>query len=194
MPDDTFRATWRRHYGDCPPVGFLLRESYPDRWFRIHSLPASKRYPESAAELSILLARHNALAADILGEDAPCVVVTNPEYNGATTTRPRGARQLAALGLQPLMTIAADKPIEGGTPWWISLEAARLAWRSRSLDDLLTDVANHLLAPFVIMAESSGRVYAPYDGGADLFLESPADRDQLKEKYAAWLSPDPSGL
>ena len=194
MPDDSFRETWRRHYGDCPPVGFLLRETYPDRWFRIHSLPGSKRYPDSAAELSILLARHNTLAADILGEESACVVVTNPEYEPRLVARARGQRQLAGLGLQVLMTVAATNPIEGGEPWSIPLSASRMAWRARALDDVLTDVANHLISPFLIAAESSGRVYAPYDGGADLFVGSSAERDELRGKYASWLSSDPSGL
>ena len=194
MPDDSFRDTWRQHYGDCPPVGFLLRESYPDRWFRVHSLPASKRYPDSASELSILLARHNTLATDILGDGSPCILITNPTYDPRLAARARGQRQLAALGLQPLMTIAADKPIEGGKPWSIPLSAARVTWRARGLDDVLTDVANHLLGPMVIVAEASGRVYAPYDGGADLFVESSQERDELRTKYASWLPSDPSGL
>jgi hypothetical protein len=59
---------------------------------------------------------------------------------------------------------------------------------------VLSDVANALLGPFLIVSEATGRVYAPYDGGADLFLSSESERDQYREKYSAWLSAHPSGL
>jgi hypothetical protein len=194
MPDDSFRAFWRSHYGDCPPVGFLLRETFPERWFRVHSLPESKRYPDSAAELSILLARHNTVVTDVLGDGSPCMIVADPEYVPRDAARARGQRQFASLGLQPLMTIVESEPKDIDRAWALSLGAGRIQWRPRALDDLLTDVANHLLAPLLIVSEASGRVYAPYDGGADLFLESTAERDEYRKKYASWLSPDPSGL
>ena len=161
---------------------------------RIHSLPGSKRYPDSAAELSILLARQNTLATSILGEETPCVVVANPEYDPRLLARARGQRQLAGLALSPFMTVAATNPIEGGAPWSIPLSASRITWRTRGLDDVLTDVANHLIGPFLIAAESTGRVYAPYDGGADVFVGSSAERDEVRGKFASWMSSDPSGL
>lgn len=194
MPDDSFRAFWRSHYGDCPPVGFLLRETFPERWFRIHSLPGSKRYAESAAELSVLLARHNTVVTDLLGEGAPCMIIADPDYAPHDPARARGERQFAALGLQPLMTIVESEPKDIDRAWALSLAAARIEWRPRALDDVLTDVANHLLGPLLIVSETSGRIYAPYDGGADLFLSSSAERDELRSKYASWLSADPSGL
>jgi hypothetical protein len=194
MPDDLFRAFWRSHYGDCPPVGFLMRETFPDRWFRIHSLPESKRYASSAAELARLLARHNTIVTDLLGEGAPCVLVADPEYATHDPARARGERQFVALDLQPLMTIVEKEPKDINEAWSLSLAATRIQWRPRALDDVLTDVANHLLGPLLIVAEGSGRVYAPYDGGADLFLESSAERDAFRSKYASWLSPDPTGL
>jgi hypothetical protein len=59
---------------------------------------------------------------------------------------------------------------------------------------VLADVANALLGPFLIVSEATGRVYAPYDGGADLFVETEAERDALRTKYSGWLSTHPSGL
>ena len=50
MTAEAFQHYWTRTYPDCPPVGFRLRAAYQARWFRIHSLPASKRYAESEIE------------------------------------------------------------------------------------------------------------------------------------------------
>ena len=194
MPDDSFRALWRSFYGDCPPVGFLLQETFPERWFRIHSLPASKRYAETAVELATILSRHNTVATDVLGESAPCVVVTHPHVNPLASRRPRSGRQLDALGLEPLMTVLEENPRDPDEGWKIPLVAAHIRWHPQALDDVLADVSEDIVGPLLIVATESGRVYAPYDGGADLFVGSKEERDELRARYADWLSPHPSGL
>lgn len=37
-------------------------------------------------------------------------------------------------------------------------------------------------------------LYHPYDGGVDVILPTPAERDTLKERHQTWLSTHPSGL
>ncbi|MCG8352980.1 MAG: hypothetical protein MI924_34890 [Chloroflexales bacterium] len=39
MNSTDFNAYWNEHFADCPPVGYLLRDAYPERWFRIHTPP-----------------------------------------------------------------------------------------------------------------------------------------------------------
>ena len=46
-----------------------LREEKSELWLRIHSLPESKRYAENEQEAGIL-ARHNEIAAKVLGLDS----------------------------------------------------------------------------------------------------------------------------
>jgi hypothetical protein len=194
MPDDAFLAFWRSHFGDCPPAGFLLHETFPDRWLRIHSLPESKRYADTARDMSALLARHNTVASDLLGDGSPCVLVTKEEYNARVGRAARGHVQLARLGAEPLVVVTANNPDDTGSEWLIPLVSARIVWQPGALDDVLADVANALLGPFLIVSEATSRVYAPYDGGADLFLTSQLERDAFREKYAPWLSSHPSGL
>ncbi|WP_441350855.1 DUF3885 domain-containing protein [Streptomyces araujoniae] len=38
------------------------------------------------------------------------------------------------------------------------------------------------------------RIHHPYDGGADVFLTTPGERDQMRDRHADWLSSHPSGL
>src|SRR5215211_5157115 len=68
-------ARWPDWYPDAPPDGFLLREAYPERWLRIHSLPQAKRYPTSGFDYAELLRRHNAVADDVVGVGNPCAIV-----------------------------------------------------------------------------------------------------------------------
>jgi len=43
-----FQDFWQVNDGDMPPLAHILREKlFTDKWFRIHSLPSSKRYAES---------------------------------------------------------------------------------------------------------------------------------------------------
>jgi hypothetical protein len=50
--DDKFREVY--------PVSLIMRKAISDFWFRIHSLPESKRYPENEADWEILFERHRA--------------------------------------------------------------------------------------------------------------------------------------
>ncbi len=194
MPDEAFLTFWRSHYGDCPPVGYLLRESFPARWMRIHNLPEAKRYAETARELATVLTRQNAIATDLLGSDGPAVLVASPSHAPVLVRPARGERRYSRLGLEPLMIIIETDPGNPTTGWSIPLSSVHIHWHSGALDDVLADVANDLLKPFAIVSETTARVYAPYDGGADLILASETERDAYRERYAAWLSPHPSGL
>ncbi len=46
----TMTDLWDRRWRECPPFAHWLRDHYPDRWVRFHSLPESKRYPDDEAE------------------------------------------------------------------------------------------------------------------------------------------------
>lgn len=194
MPDEAFLGFWRSHYGDCPPVGYLLRETFPERWLRIHSLPDAKRYAETARELQTVLHRQNTVATDLLGADGPAVLVAAPSHAAPLVRPARGLRQYARLALEPLMIILEGDAADPKRSWSIPLSSVHIHWHSGALDDVLADVANDLLKPFAIISTATGRVYAPYDGGADLILASEAERDLVRARYEAWLSPHPSGL
>ena len=52
---------WSMSFPDCEPLAHQLRSVFADRWVRFHSLPESKRYPESEAEYGVVMRRHNAV-------------------------------------------------------------------------------------------------------------------------------------
>ncbi len=39
-----------------------------------------------------------------------------------------------------------------------------------------------------------GKIFAPYDGGIDMILETPTAANALKTQFRDWLSEEPSGL
>jgi hypothetical protein len=56
---DRFLLFWNFRYQGCPPLRYLLRKTYPERWLRIHSLPTANRYATHPGEAAQLLRRHN---------------------------------------------------------------------------------------------------------------------------------------
>ena len=67
MTEIEFIDYWNKEYPGSYPINHELKWIYPDRWFRIHSLPDSKRYAESADEYKIILERQNQLINDLIG-------------------------------------------------------------------------------------------------------------------------------
>ncbi len=62
---DLLAALWRERHPSAPPVAHTLRTRYADRWVRFHSLPDSKRYPESGDEYALVLDRYNTILDEL---------------------------------------------------------------------------------------------------------------------------------
>lgn len=65
---------------------------------------------------------------------------------------------------------------------------------SGAFASLLRRIANDEVSYVMWMDEQTGSLFAPYDGGIDVFLPTTAARDALKERHSAWLSIHPSGM
>ncbi len=177
---------WQQRWPSCPPVGYKLRDPYRDVWVRFHSLPESKRYAEDASEYTVVLERYNTVLEELFA-GADVYVIT------------------------PLWTTEADvPPLEPVTGYWQSLLveddpdpefrtychlfAARRPWQRGCIDDLLRDIADDKMAGILITDTRMQRIHHPYDGGADVFLATPEERDRMRDRHADWLSSHPSGL
>jgi hypothetical protein len=184
-----FLAQRRVWYSDTEPRGWAMREEYPERWLRIHSLPEGKRYASSDDQLDILLDRHNSVAEAVLGS-AP-VALLGYDYEGRDllpNTHPLRSWLTAA---PPIMQIPPDDDDEDAKA--TSVFGALIEWEVGALNARLLDVAADRLR-LMLVNWDTGAAYAPYDGGADLFWPSAAERDLAEERFRAWLSAHPSGL
>jgi hypothetical protein len=68
MKYNDFIKFWNLEYPKILPISHELKWAYPERWFRIHGLPHSKRYAESNEEYITLLDRQNKLIDDLFGQ------------------------------------------------------------------------------------------------------------------------------
>lgn len=74
MQGAEFQKYWQTRYSESLPINYELKTVYPERWFRIHSLPESKRYAENESEYQIILDRQNTLINDLIGDNTEIVV------------------------------------------------------------------------------------------------------------------------
>jgi hypothetical protein len=188
-----FEQAWRTAFAGGRPLAYLLRDPFKSRWVRFHSLPESKRYAENDREMAIILQRQNALAADLFGEGRGCFMIQSRrelepgDYEYSDYDAP-----IREQGLSRTFDFFDDDEPEEGSSW--AAYAGQVVWSHGVFDSLLKRIANEEVAFLMWMDPQAGSLFAPYDGGVDIFLPTPADRDALKDRHRAWLSVHPSGL
>ena len=150
---------------------------------RFHSLPNSKRYAETETEYKTVLHRYNTVLTELFADQE--VYVTTVTYvMDEGFTDPAAAFDAHALnpGSRPWTRVREDDP--GCT---MHVHVGQLPWKPSILDPLLRAVADHNCNGVIIMDTDLRRLYAPYDGGADVNLTDKEERDRLKAKHANWL-------
>ena len=187
-----FETLWRQYYPGLNPVGFMLRRGGARNWLRFHSLPESKRYAGTSEEWEILLARQNLLAGEVLGPE-PCWVVECHYVHPKEGTRPYRyfAKRFRNWRLEPAFDFLDDEDDDPDGHW--TAYAAETVWRDGQFDEQLRAIANDELR-ILWFSPSREAIFAPYDGGIDLFLPDAEAVSALSARLAAWLSSHPEGL
>ena len=175
------RELWRSFHGEQVPIAYVLRRQIPELWFRIYSLPDSKRYAEDESETHPMLRRYNMVAAEVFGEKERCLLFF-PDY-----ALRKSPSVFEAFGGE-LFCHFEDEDAS------ITLFAAHTDWQSQKFDGIVRLVAEDEIRYFSLMNAGSGEILAPYDGGADLFLSSTGRRDALRAQFKDWLSRHPEGV
>ena len=177
---------WTAAFGSPPPVGYAMRQELEHRWGRFHSLPGSKRYPESHGERAELPLRHETIASHVLGKNSGCLLVF-------ALSKRAGRFQ---IGRQISIDMSSSKVFMRrkfeGHVWRFA--AIKVAWRNGATRNLIRLVSNGEFGPVVLANMRTARAYAPYDGGADLFLSNRAQAASFWLRHAKWQSTQPSGL
>jgi hypothetical protein len=191
MTKEDFQKLWTLNYPDTVPISYLFKHDYADRWFRIHSLPESKRYAEDENEWQIILSRQNEIITDLFGLETPILIVTG-EYNWGDnrqihiTDEEEIFKQFSFVRLDniELHKIDAEQYDE---PDIYKPAFAQTTWKPNYHDKLLREIANDDTRAFFI---SFGKkvIVAPYDGGVDFVLKDSLTKENYKNKYRQWLS------
>ena len=194
---EAFHELWAINYPKAPPLSYLMRQLYPERWLRVHSLPEARRYPETEADWRLLLERHFTVLREVFGDLADAVLVssyytvaTEPEHEQFL----RENTVLNQLDFKFLSALKLGKTIQepdDNLTYWPVITNSKLT--IFFIEQLFRAIAMDECRAFIIHKEN-GIVVAPYDGGIDIFLPDSPTRDFYRQRYQDWLSPYPSGL
>ena len=194
MNVETFQLFWKSKYPEAYPIGYELKWIYADRWFRIHSLPNSKRYAETEQEYQIILNRQNKLITDLIGEGTELVLLfllsdeNDLTYNNYTKiTDYKKFHKVDTLNLHQIRSETFNEDI------LCDIFIKIIKWKSDKHNALLRLIADDEIKMMFICPEKN-RIINPYDGGMDVIMETPQLRDIMKERYHKWLSKHPEGL
>jgi len=206
MTAEQFDAFWQRTYPGTVPLSYRLRDAYPTRWLRIHSLPDSKRYPSRKDEWETLLARQNRVLADVLELEERVMLVTGEYEFDSLHTTPSLEWQFSADECLAHLSFTLLTPIDLAKlppdPRAVGeykpgdvyrLVMTEVQWQPHAWDPILKAIAeDELRAFFVSIAHEC--LIAPYDGGIDFIFKNQRTRDHYRMKYHAWLSTREDGL
>jgi hypothetical protein len=186
---------WQERFPGCEPAAHLLRTAFLDRWVRFHSLPESKRYPETESEYETLLHRHNCILGELAGTERNVVLLTTGYSE--TTQAVRSYAELDAIDptAKPWRTLALHRVSqEFADPNYWHIFASEWAWQSGLFDPLIRLVADDVVANVMIVHPDCRWLLHPYDGGMDVIAETSAARGQLRAAHRDWLSSRTDGL
>ncbi len=179
---------WERRWPSAEPLGYVLRAEYADQWVRFHSLPESKRYAENETEYDEILRRHRAVLRELQGSTGTAALWVIAADWGWRDSAAGWSRQKVSGAWPWRIGQTDDDPDTGRNYFW-----AASGLSDAKVNSLLLSAADDQ-GRFVIGALDLAWLYCPYDGGVDVILPRPAERDALRDCHADWLSSHPGGL
>jgi len=151
QPNELHRR-WQAAYPDCPPTGYILRSQYRERWVRFHSLPGSRRYPESEDDYQTLLHRHNAVLSGLNDGESGIVLISTGYSNTDVPDQRYAKLQHLDPHAQHWHTIAKhvlDNDEEYPNYWHFFM--SQHSWTPGIFDAILRIVADNTVANLIIV-------------------------------------------
>lgn len=197
MTANDFKNFWGSRYPETVPISHYFKHVYSDRWFRVHSLPQSKRYANNEQEWSIILQMQNQIITDLIGENSYFLLVTGEHWmKGYTELHP--IAEVASIKQIPFILL--DKidlnkfiPDEYEIGMFYRPMFSEQIWVPQKFDNLLRDISDDNLRAFFISIENE-LIIVPYDGGIDFIVKNKAMKEVYTRKYASLLSVRQDGL
>lgn len=193
MKPVAFKSFWQSNYPEAYPIGHELKWIYSDRWFRIHSLPESKRYAETAEEYQLIFEIQNELITNLVGEGTELILLTGLYGEEATPNEFHEIESLCGFSKVEILDLHKIKPEEYEETLLYNIFIKKVNWESNKYNELLKLIADDEFSMMFICPDKN-RIINPYDGGVDIIMETKLLRDKVKQIYHQWLSKHPEGL
>jgi len=193
MEQQEFKSLWKSKFPEAYPIGHELKWVYEDRWFRIHSLPESKRYAKTEEEYQIIFKRQNKIIGDLIGENEEVILLFGLYRDDVINSNYAEIDEFIRFQKVDTLELHKIRPEENEEELYVDIFIKQTLWKSHQRNDILKAIADDKIR-MMIIDTNKNRIINPYDGGVDLIVESEEVRDKYKEKYKMWLSRHPQGL
>ena len=170
-----------------------MKSVYKDRWFRIHSLPESKRYAETEDEYQIIYQRQNEIISDVIGENEEVVLSYGLYRDDQANNNYQEIVEFDEFEKVDTLELHKIRPEESEEELYLDIYANTTIWESNKRNEILKAIADNRIRMMIISFKKN-RIISPYDGGVDLILESEEFRNKYRLKFQKWLSNHPKGL
>ncbi len=193
MTEKDFIDFWNKEFSEALPINHELKWIYPERWFRIHSLPKSKRYAQSEYEYKIILDRQNQLINDLIGEGTEVVISFGLYTNDLTNDNYKELDDFELFKKIYSINLHKERPEEYDNGIFYDVYVKTEKWKHGKRNEILKAIADDEIRVMIICPLKKC-IIAPYDGGVDIIVNSTEYRNRLKEKYKDWLSEREDGM
>jgi len=180
---------WESEFGNPLPVADQLKWRFDSRWFRIHYLPESKRYPETEAEYLEINKRFRVLLTRLLQNQSNLIVVTSVDSSSDTPS-------IDGIGENEEFW-RSDRFAEDddeSEPSYLHSYTSVLGLNSPQLDKLFRRIAHEEVHNVMLISIPANFIFHPYDGGADVIVANCDRRDRYETEFRDWTSPRPDRL
>lgn len=188
-----FEYNWNHVFPQKVPIGYLFKHYFYQNWLRIYSLPNAKRYANNNIELKQLLVHQNQIISNCFGSETMIYIVSGHYSYGDIETSDINQNSLLhydfEVGIPIHLHTKEPTYFDDGenndryfTPYFV-----QSIWRQNLHNELLIQIANDEFDAFLISFENN-IIIAPYDGGIDLIVPDLDLINQLKQRYAKYLS------
>lgn len=184
-------AWWRSEFGEVAPRGHLLRRHLTAQWVRFHSLPGSKRYAESLDEYAEIQHRHLLIASTIFSADEPLYVFR--ALNEEPKLRGKSRHQLAGRQFREAVAAVPNESLGHDDEDRMYVRALVSKWKPDFFEAAIRLLADWKEVGVSFVSPSTKNIFCPYDGGMDIFTFS-ISPEELRARFAGWLSTRPDGL
>lgn len=193
MTESEFIDYWNKEYPESFPINHELKWVYPDRWFRIHSLPESKRYADSEDEYKIIFDRQNQLINDLIGKESEVAISFGLYTNDKTNDNHKEFTDFGEFIKVLTIDLRKERPEEYEDEMYFDIYVKMEKWEYGKRNEILKAIADDEISAMFV-SPLSKCIIIPYDGGVDVIVDSTDKRDKLKDKYKDWLSNREDGM
>jgi len=193
MTEIEFIDYWNKEYPESFPIGHELKWVYEDKWFRIHSLPNSKRYADTEDEYKIILDRQNNLIEDLIGAGTEIAISFGLYTDDITNNNYKELTDFGEFRKVLTINLHKERPEEYEDETYFDIYTKIENWNKNDNNEILRAIADDEIRAMIV-CPSKQCIIAPYDGGVDVIVNSTDVRNELKLKYKDWLSEREDGL